>query len=262
MTKAKIRTLNNQKQETTGVTERNSISKDIDLILWSANLTVIRRYYDMRFWEQETEEERRIASANNGLRLESVADHSWHLCDSILLLAPRFPELNIEKCLKLAVLHDKLEIIIGDISPMGKSGTGADGTAYNAGLLDAKKRAEIRALEDYLSMLPETISVEQEKLLRDYLNESGVEAHFVKAVDRLQVYAWLIRKKHGDMTNQHITFSLRYLRKGICKFPSLLVYCDEFEDRLLDLVARKRQTSRAKLDAEIGITAIRENSNR
>ena len=237
---------------------RDEVRKDVDLMLWAADLAMIRRYLDMTYWELEAREEYLADSARSGPRLESVADHSWHLCDCILLLSPRFPGLDSNKCLQLAVLHDKLELLIGDLSPMGQSGTGHDGTAYNSSLASAKRAAEIEALSEYVAALPEEVARAQRSLLEDYLHERSPEAKFVRAVDRLQVYTWLIRKKGGRITNAHLTFSIRYLREGVARFPALLRYSDEFEERLLAMVAKARGVTISELELEINLQNIRQ----
>lgn len=47
-------------------------------------------------------------------RKESDADHSYHLAMMVLTFAEDFPGLDILKCLKLALLHDLVEIFAGD----------------------------------------------------------------------------------------------------------------------------------------------------
>jgi putative hydrolase of HD superfamily len=49
-------------------------------------------------------------------RYESVADHSWRVAALSLLLASR-NDLDIAKCMQLAVVHDLAECIVGDIAP-------------------------------------------------------------------------------------------------------------------------------------------------
>jgi putative hydrolase of HD superfamily len=47
-------------------------------------------------------------------RKESDADHSYHLAMMVMILIDDFPELDALKCIKLALLHDLVEIFAGD----------------------------------------------------------------------------------------------------------------------------------------------------
>lgn len=48
---------------------------------------------------------------------ESVADHSWRVASLALLATGHESELDVSKCIQMAVLHDISECIIGDIAP-------------------------------------------------------------------------------------------------------------------------------------------------
>lgn len=48
-------------------------------------------------------------------KYESVADHSWRMA-ALSLLLPR-DELNVSKCMQLAIVHDMAESLVGDIAP-------------------------------------------------------------------------------------------------------------------------------------------------
>src|SRR6056297_1491823 len=52
---------------------------------------------------------------SNG-RQESVAEHSWRLALMVVLLAPHLGEpVNMEKALKMALIHDLVEAEAGDV---------------------------------------------------------------------------------------------------------------------------------------------------
>jgi putative hydrolases of HD superfamily len=58
-------------------------------------------------------------------RYESVADHSWRLAMLVILLEKQFSQnINLEKAIKIALIHDIPEILSGDASPLGEDGTG------------------------------------------------------------------------------------------------------------------------------------------
>src|SRR5271166_1479864 len=66
------------------------IEADIDMLLSSFQLHLVRRYLDQVHWSQESDEAHRADIAEPGLKLENVAAHSWHVADAVLLLAPHF----------------------------------------------------------------------------------------------------------------------------------------------------------------------------
>jgi 5'-deoxynucleotidase YfbR-like HD superfamily hydrolase len=220
--------------------EDETVARLVSAMLWSAELQTVKRYYDMTFWEAETAEEREAESLLSGPRLESVADHSWHLCDCVLLLHGHFGHLDLGRCLAMAVVHDKAEIRTGDTSPMGSSGTGRDGTAFDVARAQAKERDERTAVEAYLDRLPAEAAHAQRLVFDEYLERRTAEARFVYALDKLQVLTWLIRRKQGLMSDEHLRFSLRYLREKALAYAPLEPFVDEFERRLLGAVALAR----------------------
>ena len=77
------------------------IRRDIDTMLWSMRLCSIRRYFHQRFWEAETTEAEYASRLEASPRLESVAEHSWHVADTVVLLGGHFPSLNVHRCVTL-----------------------------------------------------------------------------------------------------------------------------------------------------------------
>jgi 5'-deoxynucleotidase YfbR-like HD superfamily hydrolase len=236
-------------------TQDDSVARIVSAMLWSAELQTVKRYYDMTFWEGETAEERDAESVLSGPRLESVADHSWHLCDCVLLLHGHFGYLDLGRCLAMAVVHDKAEIGTGDVSPMGASGTGRDGTAFDAVRADAKEREEHAAVDAYLDSLPAEAARAQRVPFEEYLERRTAEARFVYVLDKMQVFTWLIRRKQGRMSDEHLRFSLRYLRDKGLAFVALEPLIDELERRLLAAVAQARGIPCQHLERRFGITS-------
>src|SRR6266566_6774963 len=95
---------------------QQDIKDDINVMLWSMDLYKVRRFSQDRFWQSETRDAEYAARIEPFPRLEGVAEHSWHVADTVLLLGGHFPSLNLGRCLRLAILHDKMEMLIGDSS--------------------------------------------------------------------------------------------------------------------------------------------------
>ncbi|MGN1063129.1 MAG: HD domain-containing protein, partial [Alphaproteobacteria bacterium] len=101
---------------------------------------------------------------------ESDADHSWGVVFLAYLYAPQ--ELDITKCLKLALIHDLAEISIGDIIP-------SDSINKNEKHLK-EENAMIQLSNDL--QLTELIS-----LFSEFESASTPEAIFVRDLDKLDM---------------------------------------------------------------------------
>lgn len=105
-------------------------------------------------------------------RHESVAEHSWRLAVMALLLKPYYPEMNFDKVLTMALLHDLGEATEGDIPDFDKTENDAA----------EEDREIVRLLEDHKSFLSGRVK----KVLMEYLDSGSPEARFVNALDRLE----------------------------------------------------------------------------
>jgi putative hydrolase of HD superfamily len=197
---------------------------DVQAMLCSLRLQTIRRYFDQQHWTTETALARAADEVESGLKLENVAAHSWHVADAALLIGPRFPSLQLDRVVKIAILHDKLELITGDRDPVGEDGQGNTSHAFNAEARQQKLLDELGALECYLSNIGAPAKTLQQDLLLDSIHGRSIEAKFVKAIDKLQALIFVIEKKRGDLSDEHIAFSLRYSSKAVEYYPSISVH--------------------------------------
>jgi len=232
------------------IPEPTEVVQDIDLILWSIRLENIKRYHGQKYWEQETIATDYATRIEGVPRLESVAEHSWHVADIILLLGSRF-SLDVFKCLRMAILHDKMEITIGDRSPVGRDGKGNQTHAFNLEKQHSKEIAEKNAIGRYTGRLSSPAQFTHRSDLLELLSGLTAEAKFVKAADKLQALAYVIVKKQGNLTDEHLLFTLRYSKKTIQYFPDLNDHYSELKNRLLRQVSRRRGITLVTLIAEL-----------
>lgn len=125
-------------------------------------------------------------------RLENDAEHSWHMAMFIILFEKYLPKgLDFLKIIKMALIHDLVEIYAGDTF------------AYDKEAKKDKKEKEERAAEKLFSMLPEDPGNELRDLFDEFEERKTGEAKTVKSFDRLQAImqnlcsegnSW---KKHG-----------------------------------------------------------------
>lgn len=105
---------------------------------------------------------------------ESVAEHSYGVALLALFLGEaHFPELDMPRVLRMALLHDLGEVYVGDLTP-----------AHGVPEAD-KKAAERDAVTRVLRGLPGAAGYLD--LWVDYAAQRSPEARFIKAVDRLEM---------------------------------------------------------------------------
>lgn len=114
---------------------------------------------------------------------ESVAAHSFGVCVAAMLLADellaRGVSLDVEKVLRMALLHDWAEVRVGDMPRIATVYFGAD----------ARKQAETRAFADVVSGLKTDIYA---ALYEDYEQRNSFESRLVKAADILDLLVQLL----------------------------------------------------------------------
>ena len=128
-------------------------------------------------------------------RQESVAEHSWRLAVMAMLCANEYPELDINKVIKMCLIHDFGEAITGDIPAFLK-------TAQNE--LD-----ENVAVTKLLSVLPANIHAELQSLFDEMNTRESQEAKLFKSLDNLEalvshneadISTWLPREYEENLT--------------------------------------------------------------
>ena len=105
---------------------------------------------------------------------ESVAAHSFGVSATSMLLADKFIAqgiaVNVEKVLRIALLHDWAEVRVGDMPRTATLYFGAE----------ARKQAETAAFHDVVSTVDQGF---YSNLYDDYEHRKSLEARLVKAAD-------------------------------------------------------------------------------
>ena len=111
---------------------------------------------------------------------ESVAAHSFGVSVTAMLLADKFNangiSVDVEKVLRIALLHDWAEARVGD---MPRTATLYFGS-------EARKQAEMAAFSDVVSEIDAAKGL-YANLYKDYEHRSSLEARLVKAADVLDL---------------------------------------------------------------------------
>lgn len=105
-------------------------------------------------------------------RAESVAEHSWRLALMAMLLTGEFPELDLNRVIRMCLIHDLGEAFTGDIPTFVKT--------------DADSRREDDLFDRWIQTLPADVRGEWESLLEEMNAQKTGEAKLYKALDRLE----------------------------------------------------------------------------
>lgn len=107
-----------------------------------------------------------------GNRHESVADHSWRLALTAFFLRDEFPDTDMDKVIKMCLIHDLGECFTGDIPTFRK--TAAD------------EADEERQLLAWVDTLPAPYDAEMRALYREMAALETTEARIYKALDKFE----------------------------------------------------------------------------
>ncbi|HEY3094195.1 MAG TPA: HD domain-containing protein [Nitrososphaera sp.] len=104
---------------------------------------------------------------------ESVSDHTFSMCAMAMLLSDMLG-LDTRRVMKMGILHDLAESIVGDYMPGDVSAS-------------QKLAKEKRAMKSILSCLPKKIRAEYEGIWLEYLHNRTGAAKFIHRVDKLEM---------------------------------------------------------------------------
>ena len=140
-------------------------------------------------------------------RFENTAEHTWHMAMIVLVLRDLYPQADLERMLKMTLVHDLVEIYAGD-TPLYD----------DVGRINKKEREE-EAARKLFSQLPLDLEAEFHQLFAEFEDQMTEESRIVRGCDELQAvmqnilsqgktwkdkrldHSWLLsrsRKKMGD----------------------------------------------------------------
>lgn len=109
-----------------------------------------------------------------GKRLENTAEHSWHVALMAILLQEHANEpVELNKVLKMLLLHDIVEIDAGDTF------------VYDTAASTEQSEKELQAADRLFGMLPEDQGEELKSIWLEFEQAQSAEARFAKAIDRI-----------------------------------------------------------------------------
>lgn len=130
-----------------------------------------REFLDILHIAERLKDAERHCTTTNGRR-ESVAEHSWRISLMAFLLEDVFPEADINKVIRMCLIHDLGECFTGDIPTFLKT--------------DRDRRTEDELLNDWVASLSEDVSVRMSELYKEMEAQQTIEAKIYKALDKLE----------------------------------------------------------------------------
>jgi len=147
-------------------------------------------------------------------RHESVAEHSWRLAVMAMLCADEYTNLDINKVIKMCLIHDFGEAVTGDIPAFLKT--------------DENEKDEEKAIESLLALLPINTKKELSALFEEMRSLNTDEAKLWKSLDNIEaliqhneadISTWLPREYEENLTygqkNSEWSFWTKELRKEV-----------------------------------------------
>ena len=129
-------------------------------------------------------------------RHESVAEHSWMMTLMAFFMRDEFPEADMDKVIRMCIIHDLGECFTGDIPTFDKS--------------DVQEKTEENLLYNWVDSLPSKNAAEMRKLYKEMEERKTIEAKIYKAIDSLEA---LIQHNISDLSTwipKEFDFNLTY----------------------------------------------------
>jgi len=105
-------------------------------------------------------------------RRESVAEHSWRLALMAMLVADEFPDDDMDKVIRMCLIHDLGESFTGDIPAFEK--------------VPGHRELEQQRLGEWVDTFPEPARTQWQTLLAEMNAMENREARIYKALDNLE----------------------------------------------------------------------------
>jgi len=119
----------------------------------------------------------------SGGRLESVAEHSWRAALMAYFLKDEFPNADMDKVIKMCLIHDLGEAFTGDIPTFDKT--------------KEDEIKEEKLLDVWVASLPQPFADEMDMLYTEMSELKTIEAKIYKAIDGIEA---VIQHNESDIS--------------------------------------------------------------
>jgi putative hydrolases of HD superfamily len=149
----------------------------------------------------------RATTLCDGSRRENSGEHSWHLALYALVLADQAAAgVDISRVIKMLLIHDLVEIDVGDV-PIHSAGGQAHGSTD-------VQAAESRAADRILGLLPADLGKSFRALWDEFEAAQTPDAIFAKSLDRVQPVMANLQSGGGTWIEYKVTAEQLETRVG------------------------------------------------
>ncbi|MEM6887711.1 MAG: HD domain-containing protein [Pseudomonadota bacterium] len=146
----------------------------------------------------------RASRLHDATRFENSAEHSWHVMLFALVLAEEAgPGVQIDRVLKMLLIHDIVEIDAGDTPLHG----GVD--------VSAQRDAEAAAADRLFGLLPTNQAAEFRALWDEFEAAETADSQFAKSIDRIQTPLSNLANGGGSWRDYDVSFDQIKARVGV-----------------------------------------------
>ncbi|KAI5966845.1 uncharacterized protein KGF55_000254 [Candida pseudojiufengensis] len=156
---------------------------------------------------------------------ESIADHMYRMSILSMIVPPS--TVNKDKCVKIAIIHDIAECLVGDITPF-------------AGISKSEKHRREKETIEYLQQIIKPynseFATEMYELWTDYEEIRTIEARYVKDIDKFE----MIQTAYDYELRFGITYDLNqfYTAREAIKTKEVGELCDDVLEKRNKLVEK------------------------
>lgn len=149
----------------------------------------------------------RATTLVDGSRPENSGEHSWHLALYALVLADQAgPGVDINRVIRMLLIHDLVEIDVGDVPIHSQNGQAHGSTETQA--------AEAKAADRIFGLLPSDLRDDLRRLWEEFEAAETPDARFAKSLDRVQPVMANLMSGGGTWTTYNVTFDQLEARVG------------------------------------------------
>lgn len=165
----------------------------------------------------------------SGGRHESVGEHSWRAALMAYFMKDEFPEADMDKVIRMCLIHDLGEAFTGDIPTFDKTAVDED--------------EEEALLYQWVRSLPKELSEEMLALYKEMAARETLEAQIYKAIDNLEA---VIQHNESDLSTwipKEYELNVTYGEDKVAFSPYLKELRQEMREDTLRKIAEEKKQS-------------------
>lgn len=163
----------------------------------------------------------------SGGRHESVAEHSWRAALMAYLLKDEFPGADMDRVIRMCLIHDLGEAFTGDIPVFDKT--------------NADEALEETLLNQWVDSLPEPFAGEMREMYREMEARETLEAKIYKAIDGMEAVIQHNESPLSSWVEREYEVNVNHARDRVTFSPYLVALREEIrQDTLRKIETEKK----------------------